>query len=71
MFLKVKNVGCATAIVVAIINLTCGAWSIGEILSWFGKDIPFWGDGLIGLILGQFSVPIAVIGWVLRVCGVF
>jgi len=56
---------------ILLINITIGAWSVNEILSWFSKSIPFWADGLIGLFVGQFSIPIAVIGMILRVFGVF
>lgn len=52
-------------------NITIGAWSIIEILSWFGKDIPLMADIIAGLFLGQFSVPVAIFGWILRLCGVF
>ncbi len=35
-----KGIGCLTYIVIFIINLTVGTWSIIEILSWFDKSIP-------------------------------
>lgn len=63
--------GCLTSIVVIIINLFVGGWSVIEILSWFGKTIPFWYNVLIGLFVAEFSIPIAIIGWILRICGVF
>jgi len=53
------------------INITVGAWSIIEILSWFGKSIPMWADVLIGLFLGEFSIPVAIVGYLLRLFGVF
>lgn len=58
-------------LVLVIINLVVGGWSIAEILSWFGKSIPFIFDIIIGLILAEISVPVAIVGWILRICGVF
>ncbi|MFR5561919.1 MAG: hypothetical protein ACLTKR_00140 [Clostridium sp.] len=71
MFIKNENAGCFTVIVILLINLSIGAWSISEILSWFGKSIPLIASVIIGLFAGEISIPIAIIGWVLRVCGVF
>lgn len=53
------------------INLTVGAWSVIEILSWFGKSVPLVGSIVIGLFAGELSIPVAVVGWILRACGVF
>ncbi|GAA0115272.1 hypothetical protein [Clostridium senegalense] len=58
-------------IIISIINLTIGTWSVAEILSWFGKDIPILADGAIGLIVGEISIPIALVGWILRYFSVF
>lgn len=68
--MKIK-IGCSTFIILLIINITIGAWSIIEILSWFGKSIPLWENILLGLFAGEFSIPIAIIGKMLKVCGVF
>jgi len=53
------------------INITVGAWSVIEILSWFGKSIPMWASVLIGLFTGEFSIPVAIVGYLLRMFGVF
>ena len=71
MFIKNENAGCFTVIVILLINLSIGAWSISEILSWFGKSIPLIASVIIGLFAGEISIPIAIIGWILRICGVF
>jgi hypothetical protein len=63
------KIGCFLFIIA--LNLTVGTWSVIQILSWFGKTIPLWGSVLIGLFIGEFSVPIAIVGWLLRICGVF
>ena len=49
-------------IIIIAINITIGAWSISEILSWFGKDAPLAIDAIAGLFLGEVSIPIALIG---------
>jgi hypothetical protein len=67
---KLKT-GCFIWIVIILINIIIGAWSVSEILSWFGKDIVLIGDVLIGLLAGEISIPVAIIGWVLKCFGVF
>ncbi|MBD5589275.1 hypothetical protein [Clostridium botulinum] len=68
--MKIK-IGCSAFIILFIINITIGTWSIIEILSWFGKSIPLWSSILLGLFTGEFSIPIAIIGKILKICGVF
>lgn len=60
-----------TLISILLINATIGGWSVNEILSWFEKDIPFMADAILGLIAGSISIPVAIVGWILRICGVF
>ncbi len=69
--IKIENCGCGTVILVFILNLAIGGWSVGEILSWFGKDIPTFFDVLIGIFAGEISIPVAIIGRILIMCGVF
>lgn len=71
MFIKTKNAGCFTAIGMLLINISIGAWSVSEILSWFGKSIPLIASVIIGLFAGEISIPIAIIGWILKICGIF
>jgi len=66
-----NSAGCLTVIIVLVINLTIGAWSVIEILSWFGKSIPLLGSIVIGLFAAEVSIPVAIIGWILRICGIF
>jgi len=66
-----ENSGCITIIIILIINVTVGAWSVMEILSWFDKSIPFIANAAIGLFVSEVSIPIAIAGYVLRACGVF
>ena len=56
---------------VFICNICIGGWSINQILSWLGKNIPWYFDCLIGLFTGQFSIPVAIIGKILKCCGIF
>ena len=63
--------GCLIPIIILILNITIGTWSVGEILSWFGKDIPIIADAVIGLFAGEISIPVAIIGAILKSCGVF
>lgn len=65
------KLGVFGVLAIMLINITIGAWSVNEILSWFGKSIPIWGDALIGLFVGEFSIPIAIVGYILKVLGVF
>lgn len=57
--------------IVMLINLTLGAWSIIEILSWFGKSIPLLANIIIGLFAGEISIPIAIAGCLLKLFEVF
>ena len=66
-----EGIGCFTLIAILLINLIAGAWSVIEILSWFGKSIPLWGSAVIGLFAGEVSIPVAIVGWILRLCGIF
>lgn len=65
------TLGCLPVILVLLFNLSIGGWSVSYILNWFGKDIPMLADVVIGLFVAEISVPIAVVGWILKLCGVF
>lgn len=66
-----NSVGCIGIIGILLINLVIGTWSVIEILSWFGKSIPLLANMIIGLFVGEVSIPIAIVGWVLKISGVF
>ena len=66
-----KKLGCLGIIALLVLNITIGAWSIVEILSWFGKTIPTIASVALGLFVGEISIPVAIVGWILKVCGVF
>lgn len=69
--MKYEKIGCLTIIAVAAINITVGTWSVIEILSWFGKSIPLIGSIIIGCIGSAVTVPVAIIGYLLQLFGVF
>jgi len=63
--------GCLVPIIIVILNVTVGTWSVNEILSWFGKDIPLLTDAVVGLFTGEVSIPVAIVGAILKAFGVF
>ncbi|XZN14525.1 hypothetical protein ACSW9O_15775 (plasmid) [Clostridium perfringens] len=66
-----NKLGCWFTSLIIIFNLVAGGISIDYILSWWNKDIPMIFDLLIGMIVGEFSVPIAIVGWILKALGIF
>jgi hypothetical protein len=66
-----KKFGITGFIAVIVFNIMVGGWSVHQILSWFGKSIPTIADVAIGLFTAEFSVPVAIVGYVLKACGVF
>jgi len=63
--------GCGCWIVLLVFNLALGGWSVNYLLQWwFEKNIPFIFDTIIGLFIAEVSVPVAVIGAILRHFGV-
>jgi len=60
-------VGC----LIPVIYLVLAGWSSDYILGWLGKDIPTFCDVFIGIFAGSVTIPIAVIGWILKLFGVF
>lgn len=61
--------GCA--VVVGLFNLFIGTWTFSYDL-WiiFGKQAPLLIDAICGLILGEVTVPLAMVLWLLNVGGV-
>lgn len=66
-----KKVGCGLVSSIVLLNLIAGGMSVAYILAWFGKDIPMIMDVIIGLIFGEISIPIALVGYILKLFGVF
>lgn len=61
---------CLTICAVFVINLFLGKWSVVTILSVFHIVPPTIAAFIAGIILGEFTFPIAVVIWFLRACGV-
>lgn len=62
---------CGCLIVILLLNLLIGAWSVNYLLSiLLHTTIPFWGAAVIGLFGGEITIPAAIVVWVLHVCGV-
>ena len=66
-----EKAGCGVVLFILLLNVTIGAWSVDYILNWFSRDIPWIGDAVIGLFVGELSIPVAIIGWILQLFGVF
>ncbi len=63
--------GCGCIIIILIISLTLGAVCFDYALySFFGKDIPWYGDAACGMILSAVVIPLALVCWVIRACDV-
>ena len=65
--------GIMAFIVLAIgaFNIWVGSMSVEYILSWFGKTIPWAMAAVIGLFTAEITVPIAIVGHILKMCHVF
>lgn len=61
------RVGCGCLIL--LLNLLLGGWSVDYLLQFLGKNIHWIGDVLIGLVIGQFTIPIALVIWLLQLFG--
>jgi len=64
--------GCWFALAILIINLSAGAWSVNYLLlTLVEKTIPLAGAILIGAIVGELSIPTAVVVWLLKAFNIF
>lgn len=71
MRINPATTGCGGVVTLLLLNLLVGGWSVHTILGWFGKNIPFMADTLIGFFVAELSFPIAIVGSILKVFGVF
>lgn len=63
--------GCFTYIVLLVVSFFFGGFCFDySLYSYFGKDIPWYVDCLVGWFTSPINVPLAVIALVLRSCGV-
>lgn len=64
-------VSCGCLLSVLALNLTIGGLCFDYVFySIFGKDIPWYGDAVAGLFLGEVAIPATVICWIVRLCGI-
>jgi len=65
-----KGCSCLVWLVILASNIFIGAMAVNYLLQvWFSKDIPWFGDALIGLFLAEVAVPAAIVTWLLRFFG--
>ncbi len=65
------SVNCGCLILVILINVTIGAYAFAYCLdSFFAKDASGAVDIIGGLVLGEIVIPLAILCWILKVCGV-
>jgi uncharacterized membrane protein YcjF (UPF0283 family) len=62
---------CGCGLLLVLFNLFVGGWSVNYLLQFFlAKTIPFIGAMLIGLIVGEISVPVAIVVALLKTFGI-
>lgn len=62
---------CGCIILVLLINLLGGGWSVDYLLAFFNlTNMPFLADMLIGLFAAELSIPVAIVIATLRTFGV-
>lgn len=62
---------CGCYLFVLIANLIFGGTSVNYLLAEFvGKTMPFFWAVVVGTILGQFTIPIAIVVWILKLTGI-
>jgi hypothetical protein len=58
---------CGCFIFVLLINLIAGGWSVNVLLDFFlNKTIPFLWASIIGLVIGEISIPAAIVVYILH-----
>lgn len=62
--------GCGCLAAILILNLTLGAYCFAYSADvMFGAKVPFFLALVGGLFLGELTIPVAVICWILVICG--
>ena len=58
---------CGCALIWLIFSFLIGAWSVNYLLLEFlNKTIPVLGAGLIAFFVGEFTIPVAIVVWLLH-----
>ena len=64
---KESSVSCGCFLVLFVINLLAGGWSVNYLLEFFlHKAVPFVGATVIGLFTGEITIPVAVVIAILK-----
>lgn len=59
--------GCGCYLLVLAFNLTLGGYTFQYCLkAFFYKDIPWYWDVIGGMFLGELTIPLAVITWIVN-----
>ena len=60
-------VSCGCGLVMLVVNLIFGATSVNYLLTTFlGKALPFGWAMITGLFVGEFTIPTAIVVWILK-----
>ncbi len=65
-----KNIECGCILLILIFNFLFGGWSVNYLLALLSKNIPFIWDAVIGLFIGEVSIPAAIVVAILKKFGV-
>jgi hypothetical protein len=62
---------CGCFVLLVAVNVTLGGLSVNYLLEFFlGKTLPLIGAAIIGLFFGEFTMPVAVVVWILKWGGI-
>lgn len=62
---------CGCYLFILIANLIFGGTSVNYLLAEFvGKTMPLFWAVVVGIFVGQFSIPIAIVVWILKLTGI-
>jgi hypothetical protein len=63
--------GCSALVLLVLLGVTIGSRCFDySLYSIFGKGVPWYADCVAGTVLGSPCIPVAVICWIIRLCGV-
>ena len=63
--------GCGCFLFIIVINTLIGGFCFDYSL-WciFNKNVPWYADAIAGTVLGEFTIPIAVTCWIIKLCSI-
>jgi len=65
-----SKASCGCMIIILIVNVLLGAWSVNVLLGLFDKVIPLIGAIFIGIVAGEITIPLAIIVAILQAFGI-